>query len=398
MNLSRRHFFFGSLALPALAAKKPAGETPNILLVLAENVPAWILGCYGNKEVQTPNIDRLAQTGTRFANHFAASPLSKQARACLLTGQTAVQLQDASAPPPDVATLEKLMGGVGYECQSVTGAAEGAKFLDSQSAAKPFLLIVTLEEFIAPYAAGSKYLDRYSAAKFETFTQIPPAANIARDKEMLGGNLLPSLRRAAAAVTALDSEAGTLIAKVSQKRLQDNTLIVFTSPTGSLLGRHGLWGGGDASDPINFFEEVIATPMIWTWPARVAPLAVRPELMSALDLVPTVCDLTPAELPNGDFAGRSYLLPVTNKPLPKKQPWRQTTFATHADAGVARDDRYKLVLRNEGKGPNELYDIRTDPRETVNQVDNPQFLSVKTQLSGELTRWRQKYGPRRKLL
>ena len=49
MSLSRRHFFFGSLALPALAAKKPAAEQPNILLLLAEGLPAWVLGCYGNK-------------------------------------------------------------------------------------------------------------------------------------------------------------------------------------------------------------------------------------------------------------------------------------------------------------------------------------------------------------
>jgi hypothetical protein len=55
---------------------------------------------------------------------------------------------------------------------------------------------------------------------------------------------------------------------------------------------------------------------------------------------------------------------------------------------VARDDRYKLVLRAEGKGPNELYDLRLDPREQVNQYDNPQFLTVRTQLTGELGRWK----------
>src|SRR5690349_16931528 len=109
MDLSRRHFFFGSLALPALAAKKPAGETPHIVLILAENLPAWMLGCYGNKEVQTPHIDRLAQTGTRFLNHFAAAPLPGPARASLLTGRTPMQLKDADTPPAGEATLDKLL-------------------------------------------------------------------------------------------------------------------------------------------------------------------------------------------------------------------------------------------------------------------------------------------------
>src|SRR5437764_15358118 len=108
MNLSRRHFFLGALALPAFAAKK-TGETPNILLILAENLPAWMLGCYGNKEVRTPAIDRLAQTGTRFLNHVAGSPMPGPARATLLTGRTAVQLRAADSPPAGEPTLHKLL-------------------------------------------------------------------------------------------------------------------------------------------------------------------------------------------------------------------------------------------------------------------------------------------------
>ena len=376
MTLSRRHFFFGTLALPALAAKKPAGETPHVLLILAENLPAFVLGCYGNKEVQTPSIDRLAQTGTRFSNHFAAAPLPAPARAALLTGRP--------APKAGGATLDQLMAAASYATQAAGNAAEAAKFIDAQTGTKPFCLTVTLSDFSPPYAAGARFADRYAAARFETFAQIPPAANIARDKEMFGANLLPNLRKAAAAATALDAGVGELLAALTRKKLLDNTLIVFTAPTGSLLGRHGLWGAGDASKPVNFYEEVIATPMIWSWPARIAPLGVRPELVSAIDLVPTMCDLTTAEFPTPALPGRSYLPLAQNKPLSKKQPWRSTAFIAYDDGRVARDDRYKLILRNGGQGPNELYDVRVDPRETVNQVDNPQFLSVKTQLTAEL--------------
>ena len=74
MVLSRRHFFLGSLALPALAAKKPAPERPNIVLMVADNVPQWVLGSYGNKEIRTPNLDRLAQIGTRFLNSSPPRP------------------------------------------------------------------------------------------------------------------------------------------------------------------------------------------------------------------------------------------------------------------------------------------------------------------------------------
>src|ERR1017187_1521767 len=100
MPLSRRHFFFGSLALPAFAAPKTPGERPHILLIVADRLPAWILGCYGNNEVHTPNLDRLAQTGLRFLNHFACAPAPAPGRATLLTGRTPMQLGDADAASP----------------------------------------------------------------------------------------------------------------------------------------------------------------------------------------------------------------------------------------------------------------------------------------------------------
>ena len=79
MPISRRHFFLGSLALPAFAAKKPPAR-PNLLLFLVDDLPSWALGCYGNKEIRTPNIDRLSQTGTHFLNHFVCTPAAGPSR------------------------------------------------------------------------------------------------------------------------------------------------------------------------------------------------------------------------------------------------------------------------------------------------------------------------------
>jgi arylsulfatase A-like enzyme len=382
MNLSRRHFFLGSLALPSLAATRKLGEQPNVLLILVDGLPSWLLGCYGNREVRTPNIDRLAQTGTRFLNHYACAPVADKARAALLTGRTTMQLKDSGE-----VTLEKLLGGIGYACGTSAGGAEAAKFLDAQSAAKPFFLTAAF----APYAtlpdAGA-----YAQAKLDTFAQEAAARNAARGKEMLGPPLLANLRRVAAATTALDLEIAALLAQITRKKLLDNTLIILTSPCGSLFGRHGLWASGDASDPVNMYEEAIATPMVWSWSGHVVPLATRPEMVSAYDLVPTICDITPAELPDRNLCGRSYLALASGKPLPRKQPWRTTVFAQYGDTAMARSDRYKLVAHDEGKGPGELYDDRVDPREKLNQYDNPQFMTVKASLQAELAKWKQKYS------
>jgi arylsulfatase A-like enzyme len=384
MKLSRRHFVFSSLALPALAAdKKPGGETPHIVLILAGNVPSFALGCYGNKEVSTPNIDRLAKTGTRFLNHIAGSAAPEAARAALLTG----------SPAGSGDSLDKMLAAAGYAIAAAGSGDEAVKIIDAPPAGKPMFLTVNLNGFTPPYAAGAKFLDRYAASKWESFEQIPAARNIVpADAGLFGAGLPGNLRKAAAALTALDDEVGAIQAKLAQKKMVDSTLVIFTAPTGTLLGRHGLWGGSAGSDPTNFYEEVIATPMIWTWPARVAPFGSRPEIVSAFDLVTTLCDLTPANLPPASLPGRSYLLLAQGKMLPKKQPWRSTAFLAAGSSGVARDDRYKLVLRNDSRGPNELYDLRADARESVNQFDNPQFLTVKTQLTGELAKWRKTYA------
>src|ERR1039458_1450260 len=135
MNLSRRHFFFGSFALPAFAATQVAGEKPNVLLLLVEGLPAWLLSCYGNTEVQAPNTFRLAQMSTRFLNHYAVAPVAEAARASLLTGRTTMQLNSGGE-----ATLEKLLSGIGYTCGTSADASEAAQFLDGQSAGKPFFL------------------------------------------------------------------------------------------------------------------------------------------------------------------------------------------------------------------------------------------------------------------
>jgi len=382
MNISRRHFFFGSLALPALAADKPAGETPNILLILVEGLPSFALGCYGATEVRTPGIDRLAKTGTRFLNHYAASPVPDKARAALFTGRTPMQLKDSGE-----ITVDKLLSGIGYATAATSGGAEALKFLDSQAPGKPFLLTAGF----APYAKLPEP-GEYAQTKLDTFAQDPMARNAVSGKEFLGPNLVGNLRRAAAATTALDSEVSALVAKLTQKKLLDPTLIILTSPTGSLFGRHGLWGAGDSSDPVNMYEEVVATPMIWSWPGHVVPLATRPEMISAYDLVPSICDITPAPLPARNLGGRSYLSLAGGKPLPKKEPWRTTVFAQHGDTAMVRSDRYKVVVRGDGKGPGELYDDRLDPRERVNQYDNPQFMTVKNTLSVELGMWKRTYS------
>lgn len=390
MNLTRRHFFFGSFALPLFAAKKPpAPVRPSLLLLAPDNLPAWIVGAYGNQEVKTPHLDLLAKTGTRFLNHSVCAPEPGPGRATLVSGRTPMQLHEADSLPAGEAGLEKLLSGLGYQTQE-TEASEAPRFLDAQSAAKPFFLHVRCPYLAPPYeGVAQKYQQQYAGAKFDTFNPDRPAGNAVRNRELLA-DPIASLRKYAAAVSAFDDEVGVLIARLNQRGLLANTLIVFTATCGNLATHHGLWGAGDASEPRNMFQEAVVTPLVWSWLGRVRADVTEPEQVSAYDLVPTICALLSSNLPGANLCGRSYLALATGKPLPKKQPWRTTVFAEDHGTAMARVERYKLVDRTPGAG--ELYDLVADPGERQNQYDNAQFVSVREELAGSLAAWKQRYS------
>jgi hypothetical protein len=85
-------------------------------------------------------------------------------------------------------------------------------------------------------------------------------------------------------------------------------------------------------------------------------------------------------------------LPIAKRdPLPKNaQPWRNLVFAQLRNTWMARDARYKLVQRNDGQGPNELFDIVNDPGEKTNRYDDPRFNNVRMRLMKELEAWRKR--------
>src|SRR5579884_2057965 len=88
MSMNRRQFIAGIGAAPVLAATKKSARTavPNILLITVEDVGAWMLGIYGNKSLQTPQLDVQGRTGIRLNNACAAAPVPDVGRERLLRG------------------------------------------------------------------------------------------------------------------------------------------------------------------------------------------------------------------------------------------------------------------------------------------------------------------------
>lgn len=452
-SLARRSFL-ASAPLAFLSAQQ-ASQRPNIVLIIADDLAAWMLGCYGNKEIRTPNIDNLARGGQRFINSFVATPICSPSRATLFTGRLPSQHgiydfltarpadkppQGQAAPPPSFdreVMLPEILADAGYRCAFIgkwhmgndekpgrgfehtvtmiprkyddpTLHVDGTPvehkgflteiktryacdFIERQTPERPFFLTISYLNPHTPYTGHpARYYDMYSGVKFDTIGWEPAAPNALREKEYLN-DIVGNIRKCAASVTALDDQIPVLQRKLAERGLTGNTLIIFTGDNGFLLGRHGLWSKGHASDPINMYEEVMQVPMIWNWPGRIPVQSTRPELVSFYDFLPTVCDAAGVGVPSGrNLVGRSYFPLVLNRQLPRRQPWPGTVFGQFRYTEMARDNRFKLVLRHNGEGPNELFDLRSDPREKVNQYDNPRFVTVRDRLAGELAVWRKR--------
>jgi arylsulfatase A-like enzyme len=451
--VNRRQFLLSTSA--AAYAKDPPVQRPNILVILADDLAAWMLGCYGNKEIQTPNIDNIARGGLRFTNAFCASPICSPSRATLFTGRLPRQhgIQDFLTDKPiehppqgqkeapssfrSEVMISDLLAKAGYNCgyvgkwhmgedaqpghgykytytmiggqrsyndpeMSLNGQMvqekgyladlmtnRACEFLDKQAAGTPFFLTVGYLNPHTPYAGHpQKYYDMYAKTDFHTIGWEHAAPNALREKEMLN-DIIGNLRKCAAATTALDDQIPVLVRKLQERKLWDNTLILVTGDNGYLLGRHGLWSKGLASDPINMYDEVMRVPMILSWPGKIPTGEIAPEMVSFYDVLPTLCEACGVAPPiNRGLVGRSFLPIAKRDPLPKKSPWRNIVFGHFRNTEMARDNRYKVVLRNEGKGPNELFDISADPKEKVNRYEDPQYINVRDRLAKELATWR----------
>ena len=131
-------------------------------------------------------------------------------------------------------------------------------------------------------------------------------------------------------------------------------------------------------------------PLIARWLGQVPSGRVRSELVSFYDFVPSILDLLGLPLPKSrNLCGRSYWPLLTTRNLGR---WDNRVFGYFSNTTMAREERYKLVLRNQGKGPNELWDLETDPAEQNNRFDDPAVRRVRERMSRDLAAWLKRYA------
>lgn len=358
-----------SLAQPSTqsSAKSAAAQSrprPNILFILPDQLRAQSLGCMGNAEVKTPHIDRLAAEGMLFKQTFANTPVCCPARANLLTGKYAhrngmvandLRLRESET------TLAELLKQAGYRTGFI-----GKWHLDGGPR----------EPGYVPPGERRQGFDYWAAMR----------------PNWIEGTRMGSRQDIAsyyAQITAVDDQVGRLLGTLKELNLDDDTIIVFTSDHGDMLGSQGLrlkrkpW------------EESIRVPGIVRYPRRVKAGQRTDALLTHMDFAPTLlslCGLKPARQMQGADLSRLILGQAQQAP---DSAYFQIfgPFAGDETAGGwrgVRTPRY-MYARYRDK-PWVLYDLTNDPFEQKNLANDPASARLRAEMERKLSAWMKRTG------
>lgn len=188
----------------------------------------------------------------------------------------------------------------------------------------------------------------------------------------------------AAAVSGIDQMLSRVLAEMETHGLLEDTIVLFTSDNGFSCGHHGIWGKGNGTFPLNFWENSIRVPFIAWGPGRIAAGRVSNHLLSATSVFATVLELAGVSAaPDPLRAGRSFagLLSAEEGTETPEAP-EILVLDEYGDNRMIRTRRWKYVSRR--RGPEELYDLDNDPQEEVDLSAEPSFAAVKADLSSRL--------------
>jgi N-sulfoglucosamine sulfohydrolase len=446
---------FFLLSILVVSTSVSAKDLPNILFLTMDDMNYDSIASYGSDiDGLTPHIDSLAEKGTRFEYAYIQTPSCSPSRNVLHTGHYShnsgmlgffgvdfpqdtlpealrnngyytgiiLKVEDSTPtnnvkrywdyvknyPPSSARSVDSFR-------ESFTQLIAGAK-----AQGKPFYANVNVKDPHLPFYRGEKTK--------EGFDQTPPSRHLSPEEVTIPG-FLPQHDNFRQEVTDYyntvrrgDDCVGEVLQVLEESGLQDNTLIIF-------LSDHGM------SFPFaksNLYPNGVRTPWIMVWPVKIKPGVVDAEnMVSAIDLMPTVLDATDTPAP-GPLAGRS-LLPLLNG---ESQEGRDHVFVEHNE-GPGADPRpmraihtknYVYIFNAWGtgdyhaifesrwwrsyatfsqlakRGPEmpdaaqrfdflmyrtveELYDAQKDPHALNNLIDDPKYADVANALRARLQTW-----------
>ena len=427
-------------------------QQPNILVICSDQHTPGVTGCYGDRVVQTPNLDRLAAEGTCYDSAYCNQPLCVPSRMSFLTGRYPSRIGvlgnghvlDSRIPTfahvaaaseyrtvlagrmhfvgPDqyhgfqerIASdytayafhcakinrynpLNGLLGsggrpdallevGEGVTCtqrmdkETTAAAIDWLRGCCSEGTERPFLMTVGYFSPHCPYIAESPYFRRYEgrvqphSVTDDELASLHPCHMKHREQIRIATIPGENIEKATAAyyglVDFLDDQVDMLLETLEDLGLTENTVIIYTSDHGEMLGEHGRW------HKQSFFEASARVPLIIR-PAGGDAARRVPVPVSLVDLFPTIAALIGTEIP----------FHVDGRELLQSRPDGRPVFAEFHDGNgshrMIRTERYKLNYYA-GYESYELFDLEKDPGELTNVSGDAAYAEIESELRQQL--------------
>jgi arylsulfatase A-like enzyme len=368
-----------------LTSWKTGDSAPNVVLIIVDSLRADHLGCYGHDRDTSPNIDALAKQGVRFTRAFSQAPWTTPSIGSLLTSQYPTTLGikgERSGISEDLLLLPEVLNAGGYAtggvishsfCSSKWGFGQGIEDLDESNIKghtgvtsndiadraieylaskwdkeRPFFLMV---HFFDPHFAWIEHEGLSFGGnvgyegKIKSGTLFSVVIELKANGELTDADIQESLRLYDSEIAYTDRAIGRIFDHLRERKLYDDSMIVFTADHGDEFLDHGAMGHSR-----KLYNEVVRVPLIIKFPGGRHGEIDRP--VPLLDIYPTILEVAGLEVKH-PIEGVS----ITNQ---SERPFFIET-SRGAERRALISGNFKFIRNNTAKP--ELYDLRQDPLE-----------------------------------
>ena len=433
--------------VPCMLSSVAMSKQPNIVWISCEDISPH-LGCYGDPHAITPNLDKLAQEGTRYTNAFTTAGVCAPCRSAIITGmyQNSIgthHMRCSATIPTWLEPFPMLLREAGYYCTNnsktdyqfskpakkeiwdVSGAKGHWKNRPQKS--QPFFAVFNFTGcHESGIASESKYKSvteellpsqRQNPEELTTLPPYYPDTPVTRE----------DWKRNYELITAMDAWAGDLIQQLKDAGEYENTIIFFWSDHGVGLPRAKRWLY-DSGTHIPF---IIRIPKKFQEPNQSEVASIDNQLISSVDFAPTALNLTGIDIPPY-LQGRAFLGKHLGPPRKFVYGARDRMDERYDIIRTVRDERYRYIRNFEPLKPyyqymntpekgatmqeirkkeassqldpvmalfsanekpvEELYDTHADPFEIHNLADDPAFSQRLGEMRHALSEWQNEIG------
>jgi len=336
-------------AAPRISPGKPeANGRPNFVIIIADDVNWNDVGAYGHPRIRTPNIDRMATEGIKFEWAFLTCSSCSPSRSSIMTGRYphSTGAQNLHMPlPADQVVFARLLKDAGYYTASrgkwhlgddakvhvdtvadslPSGCEKWTDALRGRPKDKPFLMWFASHDAHRPYKPNA-IAEPHTPEDAVVPPFLPDVAETRTDLALYYDE-----------VARLDGYVGEVLDELARQKVADDTVVLFVSDNGRPFPRC----------KTTVYDSGVRTPFIVRWPGKVKPGTVCTNLVSVVDIAPTIVELAGLEC-SPTFQGKSFVKMLTRP----ETSIRDFVFAEHnwhdyqAHERAVRSKRY-LYIRN----------------------------------------------------